>query len=97
MWDWYKKGSLPMSIYQQISKDPYWFQMGGVVPGLTGQAVPAILHGGEEVIPAGKSKGNVIYFNPTVNISAVVKGESDMRSISSGLMSDWKREIRRMV
>ncbi len=36
------------------------FQEGGIVPGPIGASVPAIVHGGERIIPAGKSAGIVI-------------------------------------
>lgn len=36
------------------------FQHGGVVPGPIGQPMPAIVHGGETVIPAGKRSGVVV-------------------------------------
>ncbi|KAA0004648.1 MAG: phage tail tape measure protein [Thermoplasmata archaeon] len=39
------------------------FQEGGVVPGPIGSPVPAIVHGGEIIIPPEKSVGNVFNFN----------------------------------
>lgn len=35
------------------------FQSGGIVPGSTGSATLAVVHGGETVVPAGKSTGNI--------------------------------------
>ena len=35
------------------------FQEGGVVPGRIGEPVPALVHGGETIIPAGRSLGTV--------------------------------------
>lgn len=48
------------------------FEHGGMVQGARGEAVPAILHGGEQVIPAGRQSGGnsnvyqVIINNPVV-------------------------------
>ena len=44
---------------------PSWlqFQEGGTVPGRIGEPIPAIVHGGETVIPAGENAGNVFNFN----------------------------------
>jgi TP901 family phage tail tape measure protein len=35
------------------------FQHGGIVPGPVGAPVPAIVHGGERIIPAGRGGGNI--------------------------------------
>jgi hypothetical protein len=50
---------------------PDWlhFDEGGVVPGRLGQPVPAIVHGGEEVIPVGKKSGNTFNFTFQGDIS----------------------------
>ena len=50
------------------------FQSGGVVPGRRGQAVAAVVHGGETVIPAGGG-GNVIHNH------IYIDGEQVMESI----------------
>jgi len=39
------------------------FADGGVVPGPIGQAVPAIVHGGETIIPAGRGSGITVNIN----------------------------------
>lgn len=39
------------------------FAEGGVVPGPVGAPVPAVVHGGEMIIPPGKTAGNVFNFN----------------------------------
>ena len=39
------------------------FAKGGVVPGPIGQAVPAIVHGGETIIPVGKGAGITVNIN----------------------------------
>ena len=46
-------------------KDMLNFDTGGIVPGAVGQPVPAIVHGGETIIPAGASIGGGM----TVNIN----------------------------
>lgn len=42
---------------------PFEFQAGGMVPGPTGMPVPAIVHGGETIVPAGGGIGNIFNFN----------------------------------
>ena len=42
------------------------FQQGGKVPGPLGAPLHAIVHGGETVVPAGRSMGNVVV-NVTIN------------------------------
>jgi len=44
---------------------PSWlhFQGGGVVPGRIGQPMPAIVHGGEMIVPPDRKVGNNFYFN----------------------------------
>ncbi len=39
------------------------FQQGGIVPGPIGKPIPAIVHGGETIIPADKKVGNTYNFN----------------------------------
>jgi len=40
-----------------------FFQKGGIVPGPIGAPIPAVVHGGETIIPAGGAAGNVFNFN----------------------------------
>jgi hypothetical protein len=48
----------------QNARNVYGFAEGGIVPGPVGKAVPAIVHGGETIIPADKkSIGNTFNFN----------------------------------
>jgi hypothetical protein len=47
------------------------FEHGGIVPGAIGTAVPILAHGGERIVPAGRSAGgqttySVVINNPTV-------------------------------
>lgn len=56
------------------------FQEGGIVPGRIGEPVPAIVHGGETVVPAGENMGNTYNFD----FSGAVIGSID----------DLKREIK---
>jgi hypothetical protein len=63
-------------------------QTGGMVPGPIGQPVPAILHGGEEVIPAervskGSGGGGGIVFE--VNIGMYAGSETEKRNIAEEL------------
>ncbi|HEC63654.1 MAG TPA: hypothetical protein ENI23_00005 [bacterium] len=69
VWNWLKS---------PVERRPS-FKDGGIVPGLTNQAVPIIAHGGERVIPAGESAGE----NVTINInSPVVREEEDINKIA---------------
>lgn len=74
------------------------YQMGGIVPGPIGTPVPAIVHGGETVIPSGKGGGfGTINFSPVVNITATTTNEMDWHDISDKMMSSWKTELRRLI
>ena len=54
---------IPLSPWHFIGSK-LGFQEGGVVPGPIGAPTPAIVHGGETIIPAeGKSNGNTYNFN----------------------------------
>lgn len=60
------------------------FQFGGTVPGLPGQAVPIIAHGGETVIPAGQGKASfsLVMNNP-------IFGSGVNRSEIMGWLDEW--------
>ena len=63
------------------------FATGGIVPGPIGQAVPAIVHGGETIIPAGGSGGGSVNVHVTVNgtvVSTAFEAEVS-RAVRNGL------------
>jgi len=82
IWDWTEKFLPPIS--GEESGQPSWlnFKTGGIVPGLTNQAVPIIAHGGEKIIPAGEvanSEGITI----TINMNnPIVREEEDLNKIA---------------
>jgi len=69
---------------------------GGVIPGAFNQPVPAILHGGERVIPrngvdvnsGGSSEGVTINFNGSIGI----RDDSDIQAIANAVKSVIDRE-----
>jgi len=70
------------------------FAGGGVVPGTPGAPVPAIVHGGETIIPAGKNAGGIA-FSPTYNIYI-----SDKREIERLIDANNKKmveDLRRLI
>ena len=57
------------------------YQFGGVVPGPRNALVPALLHGGERVIPAGEVGGSI-----TININnPVVRTQQDIQAIANAV------------
>jgi hypothetical protein len=74
------------------------FQEGGIVPGPLGSPVPAIVHGGEEIIPHGRSSGTTIVYNPIINIDAKISSDFDIeeiaRKINESVSADLLARIR---
>ena len=61
------------------------FAMGGVVPGMVGTPVPAVVHGGEEIVGAGNGGG--VPINLEVHVPGTVISEGDLaRNVRDGLM-----------
>ncbi len=72
------------------------FQDGGVVPGRLGQPVPAIVHGGERIIPANRSdKGGGGPINITVN--ANVSSDYDVRRLGDQIKKVWVSDFERIT
>lgn len=61
------------------------FQQGGIVPGPIGAPVPAIVHGGETVIPANQSPMTININNP------VVREEQDIDRITQSIIDVLSR------
>jgi len=73
-----------------------WFQEGGIVPGSPSTPVPAILHGGEMVIPSkdvGKSGNIVLNISYTINVSDREEMELMIHENNERLVSDLRRLI----
>jgi hypothetical protein len=73
-------------------------QHGGVVPGSPMTEVPAILHGGETVIPSSGSAGISIIYSPNISIEAKISSDFDIeeiaRKINESVSSDLLARIR---
>lgn len=71
------------------------FEMGGLVP----ETGPAILHKGEQVIPAdqvGQGSGSVV-FSPSTSINANVSNSYDVRQLANELNKYWASDFQRMM
>ncbi len=61
------------------------FAMGGVVPGVFGTPVPAVVHGGERIVGAGNAGG--VPMNLEVHVHGTVISEGDLaNNVRNGLM-----------
>ena len=87
-----KIGGLPGLISQWARGE---FQNGGIVPGSPSTPVPIIAHGGETVVPSGKSMGNNVTVSPVYNISILDNDELErkLRDHDYALVNDIKRLI----
>ena len=63
------------------------FDKGGIVPGPIGVPVPAIVHGGETVIPQGRTLGN---FNITITGNTFMSDEDAALKIGNMIISELK-------
>lgn len=64
----------------KVTEDILGFAEGGVVPGPIGAPVPALVHGGETIIPHGKTVGGTVQvsiYNPVVFDDSMVDRMSD--------------------
>ena len=69
-----------------------FFQAGGVVPGPIGRPVPAIVHGGETVLPHGVSPVNI-----SINVeSPTLSSRLDMSDLADEISLSLTRELRRL-
>jgi len=67
------------------------FDKGGIVPGAIGSPVPAIVHGGETIIPPGKSAGGI-----TINITGntFMATEEGAEAIGDMIIEKLKTQMR---
>jgi len=77
-----------------VSKKYPFMQHGGIVPGSPGQAVPVMAHGGEEVIPYGKTNPSIIV-NQTLNVNVADKREFEtlIKNNNTRLVEDVRRLV----
>ncbi len=71
------------------------FAEGGLVPGYSGQPIPALVHGGETVLPVGVKPMNI-----SININnPSVRSDADIRSIAEEVKAVLSREqyIKRFI
>ena len=82
---------------------PKWlsFQEGGIVPGPVGMPTPAIVHGGERIIPTNERKNmestENIVFSPVINIDANVSSDYDVKKLAEGLKRYWASDFERLI
>jgi len=69
------------------------FAKGGIVPGPLGRPMPAIVHGGEAVIPAGSRTGEI---NITNNISATINNDMDINALVDEINDKMSNNLRRV-
>jgi hypothetical protein len=72
------------------------FASGGVVPGRLGSPMPAIVHGGERVIPVGGSNeesGITLNVTYSINVSDKFQMEKMIKSNNTKLVEDLRRMI----
>lgn len=73
-------------------------QFGGIVPGPFGRPVPAILHGGEAVIPRGEGAASIVNYSPTIYITTgAISREIDIRDLARQIGEFTQRDLRRMI
>ena len=61
------------------------FAVGGIVPGMVGTPVPAVVHSGERIVGAGNAGG--IPINLDVHVHGTVISEGDLaNNVRNGLM-----------
>ncbi len=68
------------------------FAQGGIVPGAKGAPQLAVVHGGEEVIPVGGSRGITININ-----NPVVRNDSDIKRLAQEVSMVMQRKLGRRV
>lgn len=71
------------------------FADGGIVPGPIGAPVPAIVHGGEQVIPVG-GKGSGMGQTINVSVNANVSSSYDVRRLADELKRYWVSDFERV-
>ncbi len=81
-----------ISAIRDIGKSGYMpFQEGGIVPGAIGAPVPALVHGGETIIPAGKSLGNIYL---TITGNTFMSDRQAAEQIFNSVLSQLKKQTR---
>ena len=84
--------SLPGFIPGFVTSPLGIFQEGGIVPGPIGRPVPAIVHGGETVLPHGVSPVNI-----SINVeSPTLSSRLDMSDLADEISLSLTRELRRL-
>lgn len=68
------------------------FDKGGIVPGMSGAAVPIIAHAGEHVIPANQVGKQSSVFNLYFHFNDAVAGDDGIRQIITRTISTLNRE-----
>jgi len=70
------------------------FAKGGIVPGPRGAPMPAIVHGGERIIPTGES-GSSGSSNVSIIVNASIGSDFDVRRLAEQLKRYWVEDFER--
>jgi len=73
------------------------FAKGGIVPGPKGSPVPAIVHGGETITPAGGRVGGRVGGSMNVTINANVSNDYDVRRLADQLKRYWTNDFEKLT
>lgn len=79
------------SIWSQLQKGWKSYQFGGTVPGFPTQRVPAILHGGERVIPSNQI-GQLAPITIHIN-NPIVRRDEDIRKMTNSIEKVLARRV----
>lgn len=96
---WYEKawkvpgevGSILGELADLFSRKTRSYQFGGIVPGSPSQRVPAILHGGERVIPSNQA-GQLAPIVININ-NPIVRKDEDIRKMTNSIEKVLARRI----
>ena len=72
------------------------FAEGGVVPGPKGAPVPALVHGGETIIPPGDSAQGNQQIVQNITINASIGSDYDVRRLADQLDRYWSGDVNQM-
>jgi len=89
------KAKYDLGVFNSIAKLLHLpgYAMGGLVP----ETGPAILHKGEQVIPANQVGSGQIIFSPATTINANVSSSYDVRQLADELNKYWAQDFQRMM
>ena len=78
-------------IFQNLGLGMYGFAQGGIVPGPIGQPQMAVVHGGEQVLPAGRRSGGITV--EFVNKGTIIGVKDWERFLADGIRTATRRGL----